>query len=79
MLTQFIIGMTRRRWQAERPFEGHIKESLQRKLKNPAVRVTDREQVHQKIDASRAGPDLHVARPDTRCSSASVSAFETKT
>lgn len=49
MLTQSITGMTRRRWQADRPFEGHTKASIQRKLKSPAVRNTVREQVHQKL------------------------------
>lgn len=56
MLTQSITGMTRRRWQTERPFEGHIKASLQRKLKSPAVRNTVREQVHQKLTLREREP-----------------------
>jgi hypothetical protein len=47
MLTQSIIGMSRRRWQAERPFEGHTKESLRRKLQRPAVRDDVKGQVRQ--------------------------------
>lgn len=38
MLLKPIIAVTRKRWQGERPFEGHAKESLKRKLVSPAVR-----------------------------------------
>ncbi|MCJ2067364.1 hypothetical protein MKK75_00855 [Methylobacterium sp. J-030] len=49
MLMQSILGMTRRRWQAERAFEGHTKESLRRKLQSPAVRDAVKEQVRQEL------------------------------
>ena len=39
MLTESIIGMTRRRWKDERPFAGHTKESLVHKLQNNAVHI----------------------------------------
>ena len=57
MLAQSIIGMSRRRWQAERPFEGHTKESLRRKLQSPAVRddATVRSLAHPSDDGSAAG------------------------
>jgi hypothetical protein len=56
MLTQSIIGMTRRRWQAERPFEGHTIESLHRKLKSPAVRDAVKEQVRQELAVRAQNP-----------------------
>lgn len=56
MLTQSMIGMTRRRWQAERPFEGHTKESLQRKLKSPAVRDAVKEQVRRELSLRERDP-----------------------
>lgn len=54
MLTESIIGMTRRRWRDDRPFAGHTKESLVRKLQNDAVREDVKEQVREEL-ARRAG------------------------
>ncbi|CAA2155849.1 hypothetical protein MBRA_01471 [Methylobacterium brachiatum] len=56
MLTESIIGMTRRRWKAERPFEGHTKESLQRKLRSPAVRDAVKEQLRQELALRERDP-----------------------
>ncbi len=49
MLTNPIIGMTRRRWLAERPFEGSTKESLERKIDSPAVREEIKELVRREM------------------------------
>ncbi|MGU3539820.1 hypothetical protein [Methylobacterium sp. A54F] len=49
MLTQSIIGMARRRWQAERPFEGHTKESLIRKIQSSAIREDVKEQIRREL------------------------------
>ena len=38
MLTNSIIGMVRRRWLSERPFEGSTKESIERKIDCAAIR-----------------------------------------
>ncbi|CAA2155870.1 hypothetical protein MBRA_01491 [Methylobacterium brachiatum] len=49
MLTNSIIGMTRRRWQAERPFQGHTEESLNRKIRSPAIREGIKEQARREL------------------------------
>lgn len=56
MLTESIIGMTRRRWQGQRPFEGHTKESLLRKLQSPAVRDAVKEQLRQELALRERNP-----------------------
>ena len=57
MLTESIIGMARRRWQAPRPFEGHTKESLLRKIESPAVRNEVKEQARRELQL-RSGTSL---------------------
>lgn len=49
MLTASMIGMIRRRWLSERPFEAHTKESLLRKIASPAVREAVKEQARQEL------------------------------
>ena len=49
MPVESMIGMARRRWQAPRPFEGHTKESLLRKLDSPAVRGEVKEQARREL------------------------------
>lgn len=49
MLTDSIIGMIRRRWQTERPFEGSTKESLERKIDCPAVREEIKDLARQEL------------------------------
>ena len=56
MLTNSILGMTRRRWQTERPFVGHTKESLQRKLQSPAMRAVVRELVRRELALREQDP-----------------------
>jgi len=43
MTKQSMIGLIRRRWTSERPFEGHTTDSLNRKIANPATRNDVRE------------------------------------
>lgn len=50
MLTNSIIGLVRRRWQSERPFEGSTKESLERKIQSGAVREEIKEQARQELE-----------------------------
>lgn len=49
MLTNSIIGIIRRRWQSKRPFQGHAKESLLRKIQNDAVREDVKEQARREL------------------------------
>ncbi|MBO1022707.1 hypothetical protein IPV08_22355 [Methylobacterium sp. SD274] len=49
MLTTSMIGMIRRRWLSDRPFEAHTKESLLRKIASPAVREAVKEQARQEL------------------------------
>ncbi|BDL41849.1 hypothetical protein PUR21_11825 [Methylorubrum rhodesianum] len=49
MLTNSIIGMIRRRWRTERPFEGSTKESLERKIQSGAVREDVKEQARREL------------------------------
>ncbi|SPK01984.1 protein of unknown function [Methylorubrum extorquens DM4] len=49
MLTNSIIGMIRRRWRTERPFQGHPKESLLRKIQNDAVREDVKEHARREL------------------------------
>ena len=49
MLTDSITEIVRRRWQAPRPFEGHTKESLIRKIDSPAVREEVKEQIRREL------------------------------
>jgi hypothetical protein len=49
MLTNSIIKMARRRWQAERPFQGHTEESLNRKIRSPAIREEIKEQARREL------------------------------
>lgn len=49
MLTNSIIGMTRRRWLVARPFEGSTKESLVRKIQSPAVREEIKEHARREL------------------------------
>lgn len=49
MQTESMIGMARRRWQALRPFEGHTKESLLRKIECPAIREEVKEQARREL------------------------------
>ncbi|GJE59216.1 hypothetical protein [Methylobacterium trifolii] len=49
MLTQSMIELCRRRWQAERPFEGHTNESRFLKLKSSAVRQDIKDQARREL------------------------------
>jgi hypothetical protein len=49
MLTDSIIGMARRRWQAERPFAGYTTESLYRKLASGCLREAMQEQIRAEL------------------------------
>ena len=56
MLTEAMIGMARRRRQASRPFEGHTKESLLRKIESRAVREGVKEQVRRELQLRTSVP-----------------------
>lgn len=56
MLTESIIGMTRLRWKAKRPFEGHTKESFQHKLRSTPVRDVVKEQLRQELALRERDP-----------------------
>jgi len=49
VLTGSIIGMVRRRWGSERPFEGHSAESLLRKINSPATQEAVREAARREL------------------------------
>ena len=56
MLTDSMIGMARRRWQAQRPFEGHTNESLLRKIESPAVREEVKNHARQELELRSGKP-----------------------
>ena len=53
MTKQSMIGLIRRRWMAERPFDGHTTDSLNRKIANPATRNDVREQARRELQIRR--------------------------
>jgi hypothetical protein len=53
MTKQSMIGLIRRRWTSERPFEGHTTDSLNRKIANPATRNDVREQARRELRIRR--------------------------
>src|SRR5207244_3333361 len=54
MRTNTIIGMTRLRWRAARPFEGHTEESLLRKIQSPATREEIKEHARRELELRAA-------------------------
>lgn len=53
MLTHSTLGMIRRRWASERPFEGHTSESLERKLAMAPLQEGARAQI--RLELQRRG------------------------
>jgi hypothetical protein len=49
MTTSSTLETVRRRWSNERPFAGHTKESLQRKIASGALRPDIREQLEREL------------------------------
>lgn len=54
MLTNSMISMIRRRWLSERPFKGHTKKSLLRKIQNDAGREDVKDQVRRELQLREA-------------------------
>ena len=57
MLTHSIIGMSRHRWQTQRPFAGYTTEALRRKLASDCLRDTVRGQIEAELQW-RVGNEL---------------------
>lgn len=49
-----MISMIRRRWLSERPFKGHTKKSLLRKIQNDAGREDVKDQVRRELQLREA-------------------------